>query len=56
MIMAWGGQIGPCDAKTSEKCLGSHHNNTALIKQISLTDTDTALAWTSVSILKNTNK
>ena len=32
------GQIELCDTKLSEKCLYSHHNNTALIKQISLLD------------------
>ena len=26
------GQIEPCDANISKKCLCSHHNNTALIK------------------------
>ena len=32
-----GGDIGKCDAKICEKCLRSHHNNTALIvKKISL--------------------
>ena len=33
------GQVEPCDAKFSEKCPCFHHNNTALIKQISLFDT-----------------
>ena len=34
------GQIEPCDArkKMNEKSLCSHHNNTALIKQISMFD------------------
>ena len=34
-----GGQDAPCDAKFYEKCPCLHHNNTALIKQISLFDT-----------------
>ena len=34
-----GGQIFPCDAKISEKCLCSHHHNTALMKQIFLFNT-----------------
>ena len=33
-------QIEPCERKISKKkCLCSHHNNTALIKQIFLFDT-----------------
>ena len=38
MLGGGGGQIEPCDAKLSEKCLCFHHNNIALIKQISLFD------------------
>ena len=33
------GQFEQCGVKISEKCLSSHHINTALIKQISLFDT-----------------
>ena len=29
-----GGQVEPCDAERSEKCLYVHHNNTSLIRQI----------------------
>ena len=44
--MGGGGQVDPCDVKFSEQCLCSHHNKTALIKQISLFD--------AVLVMKNT--
>ena len=39
LIMWGGGQLQPCDARICVKCLCSNHNNTALIKQLSLFDT-----------------
>ena len=45
-----GGQLGPCHARHIEECLCSHHNNTALIKQLSLFDT--ALVITKKNFVK----
>ena len=39
IVLEGEGQVETLDAKLSEKCLCSHHNNTASIKQISMCDT-----------------
>ena len=54
-----GGLFRPCDAKSSEKCMCSLNNYTALIKQIILFDTALVMKDTSSFKLKKlflTNK
>ena len=58
-ILGGGGQNTTCDRKFSEKCPCSYHNNTALIKQISLFDTAIVMIKFLFRITKNytlTNK